>query len=95
MKQYSIKYTNALENTLNQNGYRLIDYTDYGNTQFRSMQAWNVKADVEDISTGEVITIDVLQSYNTLVAYKMNGETVRCGRWSSTTSKQTTIWARS
>ena len=95
MKQYSIKYTNAFENTLNQNGYRLIDYTDYGNTQFRSMQAWNVKADVEDLSTGEVITIDVLQSYNTLVAYKMNGETVRCGRCSSTTSKQTTIWSRS
>lgn len=94
MKQYSIKYTNAFENTLNQNGYRLIDYTNFGNTQVRSMQAWNVKADVEDLSTGEVITIDVLQSYNTLVAYKMNGETVRCGHWSSTTSKQTTIWSR-
>jgi hypothetical protein len=95
VKQYSINYTNAFENTLRQNGYRLIDYTNFGNTQVRSMQAWNVKADVEDLSTGEVITIDVLQSYNTLVAYKMNGETIRCGRWSSTTSKQTTIWARS
>lgn len=94
MKQYSIRNTTALENTLKENGYRLIDYTDFGNTQVRSMQAWNVKADVEDLSTGELITIDVLQSYNTLVAYKMGGETIRCGHWSSTTSKQTTIWSR-
>lgn len=95
MKQYSIKNTSALENTLKENGYRLITYTNYGNTQVRSMQAWQRWADVEDLSTGEVLTIPVLQSYNTLVAYKMNGKTVRCGHWSSTTSKQTTIWSRS
>jgi len=95
MKNYSIRNTEALRNTLNENGYRLIDYTEYGNPQVRSMQAWEVLADVEDLSTGEVLTIPVLQSYWTLVAYKMNGETIRCGRWSSTTSKQTTIWSRS
>lgn len=94
MKNYSIRNTEALRNTLNENGYRLIDYTEYGNTQVRSMQAWEVLADVEDLSTGEVLTIPVLQSYWTLVAYKMNGKTIRCGRWSSTTSKQTTIWER-
>ena len=94
MKSYSIRNTTALENTLKENGYRLIDYTEYGNPQVRSMQAWQVLADVEDLSTGEVLTIPVLQSYWTLVAYKMNGETIRCGRWSSTTSKQTTVWSR-
>lgn len=94
MKQYSIRNTSALENTLKENGYRLIDFTEYGNAQVRSMQAWEVLADVEDLASGEVITIPVLQSYWTLVAYKMNGETIRCGRWSSTTSKQTTIWSR-
>ena len=94
MKQYQIKNTTALENTLKENGWRLIDYTDFGNIQLNSMQAWQVLADVENLETGEVKTIPVLQSYYTLVAYKMDGQTIRCGKWSTTTSKQTTVWSR-
>ena len=93
MKQYNINRMNAFENTLEANGYKLIKLDRFG-PQFKSMQAWTVKAEVEDQTTGEVIAIDVLQSYNTLVAYKMNGQTIRCGKWSTTTSKQTTIWSR-
>ena len=95
MKQYSIRYTTALENTLKENGYRLVNYSDFGGRQLRSCQAWTVKGEIEDQTTGEVIPVDILQSYNTLVAYKLNGETIRCGKWSSTTSKQTSQWARS
>ena len=92
MKQYSIHYTEAFENTLNANGYRLIDFSERGQ-QFGAKQAWTIMADVEDQKTGEVKTIPVLQSYYTLVAYKMDGQTIRCGKWSSTTSKQTSQWS--
>lgn len=92
MKQYHISFTDALKNTLKENGFRLIDYSERGR-QLGSMQAWEVTADIEDQKTGEVLTVPVLQSYYTLVAYKLNGKTIRCGKWSRTTSKQTSKWA--
>lgn len=93
MLNYQIIYTDALEKALDENGYELVSYNPFG-SQIRSMQCWEVRADVEDKATGEIITIMVLQSYNTLVAYKMNGITYYCGKWSRTTSKQTNIWSR-
>ena len=92
MLNYQIIHTDALEKTLERNGYELVSYTPSG-AQLRSMQAWEINADVEDMRTGEIITIKVLQSYQTLVAYKMNGITYPCGKWSRTTSKQTNIWS--
>lgn len=96
MKQYSISYTGDFRNTLEENGYKLIpfSYAYSKGKQIGSMQAWEVKAEIEDQTTGEVLTIPVLQSYYTLVAYKIGGKTVRCGKWSRTTSKQTSTWER-
>lgn len=98
MKQYRIHYYDAFAKTLKENGLRIIDldrlFCETNGKHVRSMQAWEIETEAEDLETGEVLPIKVLQSYYTLVAYKMNGETVRCGHWSSTTSKQTTIWSR-
>ena len=95
MKQYSIKYTNAFENTLNQNGYRLIDYTNYGNTQVRSMQAWNVKADVEDLSTGEVITIDALiEDAGNIQAREIIAQAVIVHSYDGRISRKAKEWAK-
>ena len=91
MLNYQIISIDALENTLKENGYRLISFERFG-PQLRSMQAWTIDGEVEDLNTGEVLPIEILQSYYTLVAYKLNGKAVRCGRWSTSTSKQSTIW---
>lgn len=93
MKQYAIYNTTALENTLKENGLRLISFSDRGR-QLNSCQAWTVSGEVEDQTTGEVLPIDILQSYYTLVSYKLNGQAVRCGRWSTTTSRQQSWFER-
>lgn len=93
MMQYKIRYTQELEETLEENNFKLISYEPKGK-QIRSMQCWEIKGEAEEQNTGEIRQIKILQSYETLVAYKMNDKVYRCGHWSSTTSKQTTLWER-
>ena len=93
MLNYQILHTDALEDTLNTNGYRLLKFEPFG-LQINNCQAWEIDGEVEDMTTGEVLHVDILQSYNTLVAYRLNGAVTRCGKWSTTTSKQTTTWER-
>lgn len=93
MKQYDVMYIEDLERTLGSKGYALIRL-DTAGKQLGSMQAWEVSGKVRNNDTGKESPIRILQSYNTLVSYELNGEYVRCGKWGRTTSKQQTEWER-
>lgn len=54
--------------------------------QIDSCQAWVVR----DTANGLVC----LQSYSTIVSFKVGGETVHLGRWSNTTSRHQAKFAR-
>ena len=94
MKQYSIIHTDDLNKTLWDNGYVLYALTSQAVRQLRSCQARVLDGQAINRDTNELVNITVLQSYNTLVAYKMNGKTIRCGYYSPTTSRQTSWFSR-
>ena len=54
--------------------------------QIDNCQAWVVR----DTANGLVC----LQSYSTIVSFKLGGETVHLGKWSVTTSKHQSAFAR-
>ena len=93
MLNYSINHTEDLERVLNEKGYRLLSYDFFGQ-QLRNCQAWIIEGSIESMNDGDVESIYILQSYNTLVAFILDGVCYRCGRWSTTTSKQTTWFER-
>ena len=93
MKQYPILHTDNFYDYANDFGYDVLELREQGR-QLRDCQAWIIKADMMNKETGEVFQADVLQSYNTLVAFKLDGKTFRCGKYSRTTSKQTSWFER-
>lgn len=93
MKQYPILHTDNFYNYAHDFGYDVLELKSQGK-QLRDCQAWIIKAKMMDRETGEVFQADVLQSYNTLVTFKLDGKTFRCGKYSRTTSKQTSWFER-
>ena len=98
MKRYSLDYTNALEIALAKNGleFEYLKFNDWSVRQLGNCQAWIIEGCAYDTVTGEIVDIDVLQSYHTAVSYARldTDEVVRCGKWSTTTSKQQTRFER-
>lgn len=64
-------------------------------SQFRSMNAYETIGYIDTENTKLRFTpVKVLKSYNTIVALIINGEVHEFGKYSTTTSKQVTIWER-
>lgn len=92
MQRYTIENDKALYNYCLENGIIYIkDIQDW--KQFKNCQAWYKGVKVKDAS-GDWEHMWILQSYNTIVAVynEKLGELVRLGKWTRTTSKQTTQW---
>ena len=98
MKQYPILHANDFYEYAYDLGYSVLtedqELREQKGRQLRDCQAWIIKAEMMDKKTGEVFQADVLQSYNTLVAFKLDGKTFRCGKYSRTTSRQTSWFER-
>lgn len=92
MQRYTLENQDAFIKYVLEKGYeKFIDGGDW--KQFRSCQAWYCTMEFVN-SNGEFELVYILQSYNTIVAvyHAETGELVRLGKWSTTTSKQTTQW---
>ena len=92
MMNYSIRFTDVFEKDLETKGYKLVSCEPFGK-QLRSCQAWINDGTIENIETGEIKNIKILQSYYTLVSYILDGVCYHCGKWSVTTSKQQSWFA--
>ena len=94
MKRYELVHMKNFMCFLQEKGLDVVGGSFKNWQQFNHCQAWYCEATLEDFITGECYDVLLLQSYETLVAvyWLDNGKCERLGKYSTTTSKQTTQW---
>lgn len=92
MERYTLHYDKQFYDFLDNNNMEVAGWGEW--RQFRNCQAWTTDILLYNKETDEYIPAYVLQSYYTLVAifFEKTETCIRLGKWSTTTSKQTSQW---
>lgn len=91
MLNYSITNYRDMEEMLDKMHYKMVSLFTKKPKQLKSMQAWVHDVELYNTFTGEHINAKMLQSYGTLVDV-IDGVAYRTRKYSSTTSKQSTVF---
>lgn len=94
MLNYSITNYRDMEEMLKKLHFEIVSLFDKKPMQLDSKQAWVHDVELYNTFTGEHINVKMLQSYGTLVDVIIDGVAYRTRKYSSTTSKQSTIFER-